>query len=128
MVSGPGANWAKMQQQMKQEQENKPIEIATKTPDGRDIIHTGPPCAACGEMVIGQCVNALGKTYHPEHFVCSCCSQCLNGAKFFIHEEEVYFETDYYELYGNRCKTCGDPIRDKYITAKGMSFLLPQSQ
>ena len=38
--------------------------------DGRPIIHQGPPCGQCGEMVIGQVLNALGKSYHPGiHFI-----------------------------------------------------------
>jgi hypothetical protein len=49
--------------------------MPTTTPDGRAIVHQGPPCAQCGEMIIGQVVTALGKTYHPEHFVCYHCVQ-----------------------------------------------------
>lgn len=119
---GPGAAWSAQQDAKKDE----PIVLATKTPDGRDIIHKGPPCANCGEMIIGQCMNALGKTYHPEHFVCTCCSQPFVGGKFMIKDDEPYCETDFYELFGNKCKTCGDPIKDKYIAATETLFFHPE--
>jgi hypothetical protein len=93
--------------------------MANRTPDGREIIHKGPPCAQCGEMVIGQCINALGKSYHPDHFVCACCSQPFKNGKFMIKDNEPYCETDYFELFGNRCRTCGEPLREKYIQAQG---------
>jgi hypothetical protein len=37
-------------------------------------------------VVIGKVVNALGKTWHPEHFVCCTCSQPFPGGKFVEHE------------------------------------------
>lgn len=118
--SGPGSNWKKQQEDAKNEKPNFP----TKTPDGRDIIYKGPPCSNCGEMIIGQCMTALGKTYHPEHFVCTCCSQPFIGGKFMIHENEPYCDTDYYELFGNKCKNCNDSIRDQYIKA-GENYFHP---
>jgi len=117
-MSGPGANWARQ----KQEQESKPIEMAKTTPDGRQIIYKGPPCAVCGEMVVGQCITALDKSYHPEHFVCAYCSQPFPNGQFIIHENDPYCEEDYHELFSPRCKTCGDPVRDKCINAGGMNF------
>jgi LIM and senescent cell antigen-like-containing domain protein 1/2 len=101
------------------------IKMATHTPDGREIIHKGPPCANCGEMIIGQCLNALGKTYHPEHFVCACCSQPFQGGKFMIKDDEPYCETDYFELFGNRCRTCKEIIRAQYVSA-GPYFFHPE--
>lgn len=77
-------------------------------------------------MIIGQVMNALGKTYHPDHFVCMCCSQPFIGGKFMIKDNEPYCETDFYELFGNKCKTCGDPIRDKYIAASETLYFHPE--
>eukprot|EP01120_Amphizonella_sp_Union-15-10_P010863 TRINITY_DN4502_c0_g1_i1.p1 TRINITY_DN4502_c0_g1~~TRINITY_DN4502_c0_g1_i1.p1 ORF type:complete len:453 (-),score=71.42 TRINITY_DN4502_c0_g1_i1:43-1401(-) len=116
--SGPGAAWARR----KQEEESKPIQMAQNTPDGRQIIYKGPPCARCGEMIIGQCLSALGQTYHPEHFVCVFCSQPFPDGNFMIHEDQPYCEEDYHELFSPRCKICGDPIRDKAINAGDMHF------
>jgi hypothetical protein len=40
---------------------------------------TGPPCDVCNEPIVGRLVNAAGKTYHPDHFVCEYCSQPFPG-------------------------------------------------
>lgn len=34
-------------------------------------------CGKCSEPVIGECVNALGVGYHPEHFCCEMCKTTL---------------------------------------------------
>ena len=31
-------------------------------------------CAQCDGAILDQCVSALDKTWHPEHFVCASCS------------------------------------------------------
>ncbi len=40
----------------------------------RDFIDTfAVKCGKCSEPIIGECVNALGVGYHPEHFCCEMC-------------------------------------------------------
>lgn len=34
-----------------------------------DDIPVGPDCAVCQQPIIGQVTQALGKNYHPDHFV-----------------------------------------------------------
>jgi len=97
--------------------------MATQTPDGRPIIHSGPSCEQCGEMIIGQCINALGKTYHPEHFVCIHCNKPFPGGQSFIeHEGQPYCENDYNMLFCPRCANCKQPITDKVVTAVGNQY------
>lgn len=46
----------------------------------RDFIDTfAVKCGKCSEPVIGECVNALGVGYHPEHFCCEVCKTTLEG-------------------------------------------------
>jgi len=97
--------------------------LATQTPDGRPVVHTGPPCAMCNEMVIGQCINALGKSYHPEHFVCAHCNNPFAGGVTFIeHEGQAYCESDYNTLFCPRCANCKQPIIEKCISAIGNKY------
>eukprot|EP01117_Protostelium_nocturnum_P002167 TRINITY_DN12804_c0_g1_i1.p1 TRINITY_DN12804_c0_g1~~TRINITY_DN12804_c0_g1_i1.p1 ORF type:complete len:454 (-),score=122.65 TRINITY_DN12804_c0_g1_i1:68-1429(-) len=91
--------------------------LATHTPDGRPIIHQGPPCAECGEMIIGQCISALGKTFHPEHFVCHHCNKPFPGGAFVEHEGFPYCELDYNQIHCPRCANCTLPIIDRCISA-----------
>ena len=51
----------------------------------RDFIDTfAVKCGKCSEPIIGECVNALGVGYHPEHFCCEMCGTAkpLEGAFF----------------------------------------------
>jgi len=116
--SGPGAAWVRQQQHADQQ----PIKIASQTPDGRPIIAKGPPCAQCGEPIAGLVVNALGKAYHPEHFVCHHCSQPFPNGEYVIKDDHAYCAKDFYDLFSPRCKACNDIIIDKCINAGGQYF------
>jgi len=98
------------------------VPVATHTPDGRPIVHQGPPCGFCGEIIIGQCLNAIGKTYHPEHFVCTHCNKPFPNGAFIEHEGQPYCEADYNELFCPRCANCKQPIVDKCVSAGGNKF------
>lgn len=73
-----------------------------------------PRCAACGEKISGNVLKALGKSWHPEHFVCTRCGRQLSGA-FCEHEGKPYCEEDYYALFGPRCAVCGEPMRGPHL-------------
>lgn len=94
-----------------------PKPMATQTPDGRPVTHIGPPCDHCGEMILGQVLNAIGKTYHPNHFVCTHCNQPFPNGVFVEHEEKPYCEPHFNELFCPRCSNCSQPITDKCVTA-----------
>lgn len=38
----------------------------------------GTLCGGCGVPITGRCVSALGRKFHPEHFVCALCLRQLN--------------------------------------------------
>jgi len=83
----------------------------------------GPECGACKAVIVGQIVEALGKTYHPEHFVCNHCSQPFPGGRYFVGlDEMLYCEQDYKDLQAKRCEVCKDVINGKSITAQGLTF------
>lgn len=99
----------------------KPIQLASVTPDGRVVKASGPSCGACGEMIIGISTNALGKSYHPEHFVCTYCKLPFTGS-FIEHEDKLYCENDYNELFSPRCFTCQKAIEETCINALGNKY------
>jgi len=123
--SGPGPGWRGKSSGPGRPQASagRATPLATHTPDGRPIVHSGPPCAQCDEMIIGQCINALGKTYHPEHFVCAHCNnQFPSGQNFIEHEGQPYCEADYSTLFCPRCANCKQPITDKCVSAIGNKY------
>lgn len=40
----------------------------------------GSLCASCQKPIVGRCLNAVGKKFHPEHFVCAFCKKQLANA------------------------------------------------
>ncbi|XP_029989721.1 paxillin-like [Sphaeramia orbicularis] len=74
-------------------------------------------CGACKKPIVGQVVTAMGKTWHPEHFVCTHCQEEIGSRNFFEREGQPYCETDYHNLFSPRCHYCNGPILDKVVTA-----------
>lgn len=88
----------------------------------QDFIDTfAVKCGKCGDPVIGECVNALGIGYHPEHFCCATCNESLVGA-FFEHEGDVYCEKHYYQKINLLCPDCEKPIYKKCVNANGVRY------
>ncbi|XP_067329382.1 paxillin isoform X3 [Anolis sagrei] len=74
-------------------------------------------CGACKKPIAGQVVTAMGKTWHPEHFVCTHCQEEIGSRNFFERDSQPYCEKDYHNLFSPRCYYCNGPILDKVVTA-----------
>ncbi|KAK7916012.1 hypothetical protein WMY93_011773 [Mugilogobius chulae] len=74
-------------------------------------------CGACKKPIVGQVVTAMGKTWHPEHFVCTHCQEEIGSRNFFERDGVPYCESDYHQLFSPRCHYCNGPILDKVVTA-----------
>ena len=74
-------------------------------------------CGSCGKGVQRGYVQAMGKVWHPEHFVCEICNQNLQGAAFIPHEGRPYHQHCYLDQYAPRCAGCDQPIEGRYLTA-----------
>ncbi|CAL8107422.1 unnamed protein product [Calicophoron daubneyi] len=57
-------------------------------------------CASCAQPITGRCVNALGRRYHPEHFVCSYCLNPLQTGTFKEHANKSYCHQCFNQLFG----------------------------
>ncbi|XP_069475844.1 paxillin isoform X3 [Ambystoma mexicanum] len=74
-------------------------------------------CGACKKPIAGQVVTAMGRTWHPEHFVCTHCQEEIGSRNFFERDGQPYCEKDYHNLFSPRCYYCNGPILDKVVTA-----------
>ncbi|XP_036806107.1 paxillin isoform X3 [Oncorhynchus mykiss] len=74
-------------------------------------------CGACNKPIVGQVVTAMGRTWHPEHFVCTHCQEEIGSRNFFERDGAPYCEKDYHNLFSPRCHYCNGPILDKVVTA-----------
>ncbi|VDK82809.1 unnamed protein product [Litomosoides sigmodontis] len=79
-------------------------------------------CASCGKPIVGQVVIALGKMWHPEHYVCCQCGEELGHRNFFERSGKAYCEDDYHDMFSPRCAYCNGPIKDRCVTALGKTF------
>jgi len=79
-------------------------------------------CAACAKPIVGQVITALGKIWHPEHFICEQCGEQLGTQNFFEREGLPYCEKDYHTLFSPKCGHCNGPILDKCVTALDKSW------
>jgi len=76
-----------------------------------------PKCAGCNEAVRGDCINALGSQWHPEHFACSYCQKSFAGGSFFEYAGKPYCEIHYHQQTGSLCAGCGKAITGRCVNA-----------
>lgn len=74
-----------------------------------------PKCHGCKKAIQGNYLTALGKKWHPEHFVCQACGKSLQGKKFFVKNDQPYCEKDYHRKFSQSCSVCSKPITQQYI-------------
>ena len=68
------------------------------------------PCPLLPAPCPLQVVTALGRVWHPEHFVCTECETELGSRNFFEKDGRPYCESDYFTLYSPHCAHCSKPI------------------
>jgi len=59
----------------------------------------GAICGGCGKAILGQCIKAYGKNWHPAHFVCSFCQLPLPNGAFTEKEGKPYCSPCYGRLF-----------------------------
>lgn len=79
-------------------------------------------CGGCHEAITGEYVEALGKLWHPEHFVCHTCRKPFEGAHFRSIEDTPFCEQHFRERMAMKCARCDKVIMGKALTAVGKRF------
>ncbi|KAH3767171.1 focal contact protein paxillin [Pelomyxa schiedti] len=74
-------------------------------------------CAGCNKAITGDCLNALGQKWHPDHFVCNYCHRPFPGGAFYEYQSKAYCEPHYYQMTGYVCSGCGKPVTGRVLTA-----------
>lgn len=69
--------------------------------------------------IMGECCNALEKSFHPECFTCSHCKQKLGSGTFHIEDGQPYCPKDFQALFAQKCAGCDFPIEagDQFFEA-----------
>jgi uncharacterized CHY-type Zn-finger protein len=78
-----------------------------------------PRCGKCSEVLKGPFINALGKAFHSQCFVCTKCSQPFTGNFYPNDKGEVFCEQDFYKVQGLWCSGCDGPIITGRLVSMG---------
>lgn len=83
-----------------------------------------PVCSKCNTKIRGDCLNALGKQWHPTCFVCGHCRQPFGNSSFYLEDNVPYCERDWNLLFTTKCYSCSNPIEagDKWIEALDKNY------
>jgi len=83
-----------------------------------------PKCAKCNCAIKNDCVNAMGKTWHPECFCCFHCKQPIGTGGFHIEDGNQYCTMHWNELFTTKCYGCEFPIEpsDRWVEALGQNW------
>uniref|UniRef100_A0A2I2ZL05 Actin binding LIM protein family member 2 n=1 Tax=Gorilla gorilla gorilla TaxID=9595 RepID=A0A2I2ZL05_GORGO len=101
----------------------------------------GTRCFSCDQFIEGEVVSALGKTYHPDCFVCAVCratdaellgearrlsqgcASCCGGCGTEIKNGQALVALDkHWHLGCFKCKSCGKLLNAEYISKDGLPY------
>ncbi|XP_042224404.1 PDZ and LIM domain protein Zasp-like isoform X18 [Homarus americanus] len=83
-----------------------------------------PICGKCDKRVKGDCLNAVGKQFHPECFCCAYCGKVFGSGAFYLEDGLPYCEADWNDLFTTKCVGCGFPIEagDRWVEALNNNY------
>ncbi|XP_041976616.1 PDZ and LIM domain protein Zasp isoform X10 [Aricia agestis] len=86
--------------------------------------YIAPACDKCHAKIKGDCLNAIGKHYHPECFICVYCGKVFGNNTFFLEDGLPYCEADWNELFTTKCFACGFPVEagDRWVEALNNNY------
>jgi len=86
--------------------------------------YLAPDCEKCRKKIIGNCLKAMGKNFHPECFACAYCGKIFANSPFYLEDGLPYCEEDWNELFTTKCISCGFPIEagDRWVEALNNNY------
>jgi len=77
-----------------------------------------PICAKCNQYITQECVKAMDKTWHPEHFQCIGCEIQFSGTLTYRESGgDAYCDNCYSDKILPKCAGCKQPISDRALKA-----------
>jgi paxillin len=67
--------------------------------------------------ILSESISALGKLFHPEHFVCQTCQSPLGTSQFYEQNGNPQCERCYSSIFCPMCAYCNTAISDRCLTA-----------
>jgi len=79
-------------------------------------------CFSCGKPITGELVEASGKTYHPDHFVCQQCRRPLHGQDYFEPDGKPHCESCYHKQFLGGTPVCAH-CNEKIVSGKAIKAM-----
>ncbi|KAJ3274130.1 hypothetical protein HDV01_003413 [Terramyces sp. JEL0728] len=79
-------------------------------------------CGYCKEPVKDEGIEALGMTFHEDHFFCAMCGKNLIKTSFIEYQAKAFCEDDYNTFFATRCAGCMQPLIDDYVTVLSKNY------
>jgi len=79
-------------------------------------------CEHCKKPIVGRSVTAMGRVWHPEHFMCFTCKEPFQGSSFFERAGKAYCDVHYHQQFGHACFKCNKTIAGEGIVALGKHY------
>eukprot|EP00004_Rigifila_ramosa_P027354 TRINITY_DN888_c1_g1_i1.p1 TRINITY_DN888_c1_g1~~TRINITY_DN888_c1_g1_i1.p1 ORF type:complete len:398 (+),score=77.32 TRINITY_DN888_c1_g1_i1:40-1194(+) len=96
------------------------FELEDKMYCERDYNHLiNSTCAGCKQPIDGRSISALGRQWHPEHFVCTDCDKSFDGGKYFERDKKAYCQLHFYARFGSVCDRCQKPVSSQAVNTMG---------
>jgi serine/threonine kinase 3 len=93
--------------------------MTADAPSGSGPAKATPTCASCAGAIVGKHMVVGRLRWHKQHFVCTQCKTQLTGDSFELHEDQLYCEAHFHQMFSPVCAGCKD-----YITAGGVATAL----
>jgi hypothetical protein len=86
--------------------------------------YLAPICTKCSRPIVGDCLNAIEKHFHPECFTCTHCQKPFGNSTFYLEDGKPYCENDWNVMFTTKCEACQFPIEagDRWVEALGNSY------
>ena len=79
-------------------------------------------CYRCGELIEGQRLNAKGRHYHPQCFICDGCNKEIGDGRFHDKDYKILCDECYAKEFASLCHRCNKPILATRVTVGNVKY------
>jgi hypothetical protein len=82
-------------------------------------------CGNCNDTILSSNFYKIDDEevfYHMEHLLCKVCDKDLSQIGYYYHEEGLYCEHCFSELYLPHCVVCNKGIQNEFVSCEDLNF------
>lgn len=74
-----------------------------------------PVCQGCHQPILGSYINAIGHSWHRDHFICAFCQQPIGADGFHERHGNPFHINCYTSAFSLECGYCRKPLRGRCL-------------